>query len=178
MVKIIEEPQLRYTKQLDGEQNIAVTNVLVEFEDIRPQEPAMNLKLVAWGNIALEINSKYHQGDRAIVQGRLAMNTISRNGIKEKKAELIVSKIYLLPKMKLEDLDRSVPSSASNQDLVSISKDLVENNDARSSEFEDNNSSNNTFKASSIPVGKEKPRNLERNENVIPTAEQMDNLPF
>lgn len=171
MVKIIEEPQLRYTKQLDGAENIAVTNVFVEFENLRPEEPAMNLKVVGWGKIALEINSKYHQGDRAIVQGRLAMNTISRNGIKEKKAELIASQIYSLPKMKLEDLDLCAKSSASN-------KDLVDTNEYRSREFEDNNSSNNTFKESSIPVVNEKPKNLERKTNGIPTAEQMDNLPF
>lgn len=94
MVKMISDPELRHAKQQDGGDSIPVTSVLVEFESTQPDQPKMTLKVVAWRDSAEDLKQKYAKGDRAIVQGRLAMNTIDRNGIKEKKAELVVSRIY------------------------------------------------------------------------------------
>jgi single-strand DNA-binding protein len=91
MVEIIVAPERRYTP----ENQLAVTEMRAQFPGLRAEEPAMTLKVVAWGNLAEEIFEKYHPGDRVIVEGRLKMNTIDRpEGFKEKRAELVASKIY------------------------------------------------------------------------------------
>lgn len=93
MAEIVQEPQLRYTP--DNQTPIA--EVMVEFPGIREEDPPARLKVVGWGNLAQEIQEKYHQGDRIIVEGRLHMNTFDRpEGFKEKRAELTAQKIHLL----------------------------------------------------------------------------------
>lgn len=93
MAEIVQEPQLRYTP--DNQTPIA--EMLVEFAGIREEDPPARVKVVGWGNLAQEIQEKYHQGDRIIVEGRLHMNTFDRpEGFKEKRAELTAQKIHLL----------------------------------------------------------------------------------
>ncbi|WP_337885619.1 single-stranded DNA-binding protein [Fischerella thermalis] len=92
MAEIIKEPELRFTP--DG---LEVTEMLVQFSGLREGEPAANLKVVGWGNMAKEIQQHYHVGDRVLLEGRLGMHTIDRpEGFKEKRAELTVQKIYPL----------------------------------------------------------------------------------
>jgi single-strand DNA-binding protein len=93
MAEIVQEPQLRYTP--DNQTPIA--EITVEIAGLRDDDPSSQLKVVGWGNLAQEIQEKYHQGDRIIVEGRLHMNTIERpEGFKEKRAELTAQKIHLL----------------------------------------------------------------------------------
>jgi single-strand DNA-binding protein len=93
MAEIVQEPQLRYTP--DNQTPIA--EMMVEFPGLRDDDPPARLKVVGWGNLAQEIQEKYHAGDRVIVEGRLHMNTIDRpEGFKEKRAELTAQKIHLL----------------------------------------------------------------------------------
>lgn len=93
MAEIVQEPQLRYTP--DNQTPIA--EIMVEFPGIRDEDPPARLKVVGWGTLAQEIQEKYHQGDRIIVEGRLHMNTFDRpEGFKEKRAELTAQKIHLL----------------------------------------------------------------------------------
>lgn len=93
MAEIVQEPQLRYTP--DNQTPIA--EMMVEFPGTREEDPPARLKVVGWGNLAQEIQEKYHQGDRIIVEGRLHMNTFDRpEGFKEKRAELTAQKIHLL----------------------------------------------------------------------------------
>lgn len=90
MAEIIKEPELRFTP--DG---LEVTEMLVQFPPQREGDPAANLKVVGWGNMAKEIQQNYHIGDRVLLEGRLGMHTIERpEGFKEKRAELTVQKIY------------------------------------------------------------------------------------
>ncbi|PSB04442.1 single-stranded DNA-binding protein [Merismopedia glauca] len=90
MAEIIVAPERRYTQ---GDQ--VLTEMRVQFPGLRAEEPPMTLKVVGWGNVAEEIYEKYHPGDRIIIEGRLRMNTIDRpEGFKEKRAELVASKIY------------------------------------------------------------------------------------
>ncbi len=92
MVEIVKEPELRFTP--DG---LEITEMLVQFSGLREGEPAANLKVVGWGNMAKDIQQNYHIGDRVLVEGRLGMHTIDRpEGFKEKRAELTVQKIYPL----------------------------------------------------------------------------------
>ncbi len=93
MVEIVQDPQLRYT----SDNQMAIADMLVQFPGLRAEDPPATLKVVGWGNLATEIQQNYHQGDRAIIEGRLSMNTIDRpEGFKEKRAELTVQKIHPL----------------------------------------------------------------------------------
>ena len=93
MAKIVRSPQLRYTQ----DNQLAITEMMVEFEDSNPNNPPATLKAIAWGNLATEVEHKYHEGDRVVLTGRLKMDLVERQGYKEKVAELTVSHIYGLP---------------------------------------------------------------------------------
>ncbi|MEM1168046.1 MAG: single-stranded DNA-binding protein [Cyanobacteria bacterium P01_H01_bin.35] len=91
MVKIAKDPELRYT----ADAQLPVVEMIVEFPNIGVDNKQAVLKIVAWRDLAQQINEKYHEGDCVIVEGRLNMNTIDRpEGFKEKRAELTVSRIY------------------------------------------------------------------------------------
>lgn len=93
MAEVIQDPELRFTP--DNQTPIA--EMWVQFAGLREEEPPAKLKVVGWGNLAQEIQERYHQGDRVIIEGRLHMNTIDRpEGFKEKRAELTAQKIHLL----------------------------------------------------------------------------------
>lgn len=92
MAQIIQPPQLRYTSD-----NLEVTEMMVQFAGLREGENPSTLKVVAWRNIAKEVQQNYHQGDQVILEGRLAMSTFQRpEGFKEKRAELTLQRIYPL----------------------------------------------------------------------------------
>lgn len=93
MAEIIQDPQLRYT----SDTQTPITEMIVQFSGLRPDDPPATLKVVGWGNLAQEIQERYHQGDRVVIEGRLNMNTIERpEGFKEKRAELTVQRIHSL----------------------------------------------------------------------------------
>ncbi|MEB3277620.1 MAG: single-stranded DNA-binding protein [Lyngbya sp.] len=118
MVEIVQAPQLRYT----ADNQIPIAEMLVKFPNLRDNSFAV-LKVVGWGNLAQEINEKYHQGDHVIVEGRLSMNTIDRpEGFKEKRAELTAQKIYML------DLPTSDSSSNNEEmsEMVSTPSNVVQ----------------------------------------------------
>ncbi|MBW4513988.1 MAG: single-stranded DNA-binding protein [Timaviella obliquedivisa GSE-PSE-MK23-08B] len=93
MAEITQDPQLRYT----SDNQTAVAEMVVQFAGLRDDEPMATMKVVGWGNLAQEIQERYHQGDRVIIEGRLGMNTVERQeGFKEKRAELTAQKIHLL----------------------------------------------------------------------------------
>jgi single-strand DNA-binding protein len=92
MVEIYQEPQLRHTP--DG---MELTEMMVQFAGLRPDDPPAMLRAIAWGNLAKEVYQNYHQGDRVLVEGRLNMNTFDRpEGFKEKRAELTLQRIHVL----------------------------------------------------------------------------------
>jgi len=93
MAEVIQDPQLRYTP--DNQTPIA--EMVVQFPGIRDEDPPATMKVVGWGNLAQEIQEKYHVGDRLIVEGRLNMNRIDRpEGFKETRAELTAQRIHLI----------------------------------------------------------------------------------
>lgn len=91
MAEIVEPPQLRYTTD-----NLALTEMLVQFPALRAEDPPVTLKVVGWGNMATEIEQNYQKGDRVIIEGRLTMNSVQMDGYKEKKAELTAGRIHAL----------------------------------------------------------------------------------
>jgi single-stranded DNA-binding protein len=93
MAKIVRKPELRYTQ----DNQLAVSEMMVEFDNLIPNTPSHTLKVVGWGNQATEMEQKCSEGNQVILVGRLKMNTIERQeGFKEKRAELIVSQIHPL----------------------------------------------------------------------------------
>ena len=93
MAEITQDPQLRYT----SDNQTAVAEMVVQFAGLRDDEPMATMKVVGWGNLAQEIQERYHQGDRIIIEGRLGMNTVERQeGFKEKRAEMTAQRIHLL----------------------------------------------------------------------------------
>jgi single-stranded DNA-binding protein len=93
MAEIVQEPELRYT----SDTQTPIAKMKVQFPGLRPEEPPAVLDVVGWGNLAQEIQERYHMGDRVIIEGRLSMNTIDRpEGFKEKRAELTVQRIHAL----------------------------------------------------------------------------------
>ena len=90
MVEVISEPELRQTTD-----NLEVANMMVEFPGLRSEDPPARVRAVGWGNLASEISEKYHVGDRLVIEGRLGMNVIEmKEGYKEKRAELVISKVF------------------------------------------------------------------------------------
>lgn len=93
MAEIIQQPELRYT----ADNQLEITEMLVEFRGMRDEDPPANLKVVGFGKVAKEIQQNYNVGDRVILIGRLTMNTIERpEGFKEKRAEMTVQQIQHL----------------------------------------------------------------------------------
>lgn len=119
MVQIVQEPQLRYTTD-----QMALTEMLVEFPGLRAEDPPATLKVVGWGNLAQEIQQHYHQGDRVIIEGRLGMNTIQLEGFKEKRAELTVQRIHPLG----DDVSISTASERSFQEAPAVSPPAAASN--------------------------------------------------
>lgn len=93
MATVIGNPELRYTQ----DNQTPVTQMLVEFQGGKPEDPPSTLKVIGWGNLATEIQESYTPGDRVVIEGRLKMETIDRpEGFKEKRAELVAARIHRL----------------------------------------------------------------------------------
>ncbi|MEO1146854.1 MAG: single-stranded DNA-binding protein [Cyanobacteria bacterium J06638_22] len=91
MAEIVQEPQLRYT----SDTQIPVTEMTVQFDGVRDSDPASKLKIVAWRDLAQDVQENYHTGDRVILEGRLTMLTVDRpEGFKEKRAEMTLSRLH------------------------------------------------------------------------------------
>ncbi len=93
MAKVVRDPQLRYTQ----DNQTPVAEMLVEFAGLGPNDSPSTLKVVGWGNLATQFPEAYHSGDELIIEGRLSMRVIERpEGFKEKRAELVASRIHPL----------------------------------------------------------------------------------
>ena len=92
MAKIVRSPQLRYTQ----DNQLAISEMMVEFDNAAPNTPPSTLKAIAWGNLATDVERQYNEGDQVILTGRLKMDLVERQGYKEKIAELTISHIYPL----------------------------------------------------------------------------------
>ncbi|MGB3507712.1 MAG: single-stranded DNA-binding protein [Microcoleaceae cyanobacterium] len=111
MVRIIKQPELRYT----ADAQLPVAEMMVEFSNPGIENKPAVLKVVAWRDLAQQVSQQYYEGNVIIVEGRLNMNTIERpEGFKEKRAELIASRIYPAgPEAMGQDADRMSASSSS-----------------------------------------------------------------
>ena len=93
MAQIFQQPELRYT----ADNQLEITQMLVQFWGLRDNDPPANLKVVSFGKLAKEIQQNYKEGDQVILVGRLTMNVIERpEGFKEKRAEMTAQQIQHL----------------------------------------------------------------------------------
>ena len=92
MGKIVRSPQLRYTQ----DNQLAIAEMMVEFENLSPNTPPCTLKVVAWGSLGVDIEKNYTEGNTVVLTGRLKMDLVERQNYKEKVAELTLSHIYPL----------------------------------------------------------------------------------
>jgi single-strand DNA-binding protein len=93
MAEIIKNPELRYT----ADNQMAVADMFVQFDPPpgnRPDDRHPTIEVIGWGNLATEMKENYKQGDRIAIEGRLEMNTIEKDGYKEKRAKLVASRLY------------------------------------------------------------------------------------
>ncbi|AFY94599.1 single-stranded DNA-binding protein [Chamaesiphon minutus] len=107
MAEIIKNPEIRSTP----DNQMEVANMVVQFAPplgSRPGERSPTIEVVGWGNLATEMKENYKQGDRVTIEGRLQMNTIERDGYKEKRAQLIASHLYHLSTV---DMPASAPTA-------------------------------------------------------------------
>lgn len=134
MATVISKPELRHTQ----ENQTARTSMVVEFDPHQQDRQSgtpqtATLTVVGWGNLATEIAQKYNQGDRLVVAGRLSMNTIEKNGYREKRAELIVSQIYPVDSNTSSIPSQPIESVRSNEKVVNINSFQAQESDNESS---------------------------------------------
>jgi single-stranded DNA-binding protein len=96
--EVVGDPELRETP--DG---LAIAKFPLRFAATRPEEVPYQVSVVVFGrvarpgettrNLAQEVAQQFHQGDTVVVEGQLRMNTIERDGYKEKRAEVQARKV-------------------------------------------------------------------------------------
>ena len=92
-VEVLEAPKVRYTQ--DNQTPIA--EMLVRVEGLRPEDPPGELRVVGFGNLAQDLQSRVQVGNRLVLEGRLRMTTVARaDGIKEKKVEFTLARLHPL----------------------------------------------------------------------------------
>ncbi len=91
--EVLEAPQIRYTK----DNQTPVAEMSVRIEGLRPDDPPGQLKVVGWGNLAQDLQNRVQVGQRLVLEGSMRMNTVTRqDGVKEKRAELTLSRLHPL----------------------------------------------------------------------------------
>jgi single-stranded DNA-binding protein len=92
-VEVLEAPQVRYTQ----DNQTPVAEMAVQMDGLRPDDPPGQLKVVGWGNLAQDLQNRVQVGQRLVVEGRLRMNTVTRqDGVKEKRAEFTLARLHAL----------------------------------------------------------------------------------
>ena len=90
---MLEAPQVRYTQ----DNQTPVAEMAVQMDGLRPDDPPGQLKVVGWGNLAQDLQNRVQVGQRLVVEGRLRMNTVTRqDGVKEKRAEFTLARLHPL----------------------------------------------------------------------------------
>lgn len=108
-VDVLEAPQVRYTQ----DNQTPVAEMTVRLDGLRPDDPPGQLKVVGWGNLAQDLQNRVQVGQRLMIEGRLRMNTVTRqDGVKEKRAEFTLSRLHPLGASAPAPLARMHPGGA------------------------------------------------------------------
>ena len=120
-VRVKQAPTVRYTQ--DNKTPLAEMEVL--FDSLRADDQPGILKVVGWGTVAQEMQNRVQVNQKLIIEGRLRMNTISRqDGTKEKKAELTLSKFHFIPDQGQTQNTPTENNSQTTQQLNSEKRNL------------------------------------------------------
>lgn len=107
--EVMEAPQIRYTQ----ENQTPIAEMTVQIEGLRPDDPPSTLKVVGWGNLAQDLQNRVRAGQRVVLEGRMRMNSVPRpDGVREKKAELTLSRLHPLSGGGAALAERTTPSPA------------------------------------------------------------------
>ena len=127
-------PQMRYTK----ENKTPIAEMNVNFKGLREDDPSRELKVLGWGSIAQEMVEKLKEGQNIVLEGRLRMNSVTRqDGTKEKQAELTASRIHHIS-----------PVGGITQDKKETN--VSHSNDSNSSQEKSGNSENSQWNSSPL----------------------------
>lgn len=106
-VDVLEAPQVRYTQ----DNQTPVAEMTVRMDGLRPDDPPGQLKVVGWGNLAQDLQNRVQVGQRLMIEGRLRMNTVTRqDGVKEKRAEFTLSRLHPLGAAAPQPMASSAPA--------------------------------------------------------------------
>ncbi len=109
MAEIVQAPQLRYT----ADNQTPIAEFVVKFPGLREGDAPGQMTVLGWGNLAQEIQERYHQGDRVLLEGRLSINTLERpEGFKEKRAEMTVQRINPIGELQSMEIAEPTPITA------------------------------------------------------------------
>ena len=109
MAEVFTEPELRSTPDNQNE----ISSFLVQFPGKNTEDTPARLKVTGWNNLAREImEKKYQKGDRLIIEGRLRINLLERNGYKEKVTELTAQRIHPIDKANTSEPTSHPPTAA------------------------------------------------------------------
>ena len=90
-VEVVDAPTVRYTQ----DNQTPIGEMTVRFDALRDGDPPGELKVVGWGNLAQELQTRVQVGQRLMLEGRLRMNTVPRqDGMKEKRAEFTLARMH------------------------------------------------------------------------------------
>ena len=90
-VEVVDAPTVRYTQ----DNQTPIGEMTVRFDALRDGDHPGELKVVGWGNLAQELQTKVQVGQRLMLEGRLRMNTVPRqDGMKEKRAEFTLARMH------------------------------------------------------------------------------------
>jgi len=90
-VEVLGAPTIRYTQ----DNQMPIAEMPVRIDGLRAEDPPGELKVVGFGSLAQDLQSRVQVGQRLVLEGRLRMNTMARaDGIKEKKAEFTLSRMH------------------------------------------------------------------------------------
>lgn len=110
-------PETRYTQ--DSQKPYC--QFIAEFQG-KPDAPPVSAKVTAWGDLADKIQKDYHKGDRAIIEGRVQIDTIDRpEGFKEKRAAISISKIHSLGEVAVKTVTKAATAIAATPPPQEIS---------------------------------------------------------
>ncbi len=108
-VVVLEAPQVRYTQ----DNQTPVAEMAVQLDGLRPEDPPGQLKVVGWGNLAQDLQNRVQVGQRLVLEGRLRMNTVTRqDGLKEKRAEFTLARLHPLGAAPMAPATPTAPATA------------------------------------------------------------------
>jgi single-strand DNA-binding protein len=106
---VVEAPQIRYTQ----DNQTPVAEMTLQIDGLRPDDPPGQLKVVGWGSLAQDLQNRIQIGQQLVVEGRLRMQTVTRqDGVKEKRTEFTLSRFHPLGMGSSAAMD-SAPAMAS-----------------------------------------------------------------